>query len=190
MSGNQPDGIASNVQLTVGPNGNSGGSYQFWGTSNSYIELPNNGGLDTMYSLTIVMWIYPEGPRDGPIFNYGTSPPWRVHFWIAGGYFFFRLANRQYALVNSLTSPATSDQWLYVAGSYDYNTGVARMWIDGAEVRKRTVGMFTLSTTSNVRIGVRSGDNRYFKGRIARIQVYNVALNRDKIMAVKTRGGA
>lgn len=191
MLGSQLDGIASNVQLATGPKGNAGGSYRFMGTSNSYIELPNSGGLDTMYSLTVVMWIYPEGPTAGPLFNYGTSTTnlWRLHFWIAvGGNFFFRPADRQGNMYSSVTSPATSGQWHYVAVSYDYNTGVARLWIDGVEKGKETVGVFQLATDLNVRIGVKTGDARYFKGRVTGIQVYNVALNRDQIMAVKTRG--
>ena len=191
MLGSQLDGIASNVQLATGPKGNAGGSYRFMGTSNSYIELPNSGGLDTMYSLTVVMWIYPEGPTAGPLFNYGTSITnlWRLHFWIAaGGNFFFRPADRQGNMYSSVTSPATSGQWHYVAVSYDYNTGVARLWIDGVEKGKETVGVFQLATDLNVRIGVKTGDARYFKGRVTGIQVYNVALNRDQIMAVKTRG--
>lgn len=191
MLGSQLDGIASNVQLATGPKGNAGGSYRFMGTSNSYIELPNSGGLDTMYSLTVVMWIYPEGPTDGPLFNYGTSTSnlWRVHFWIGtGGNFFFRPADRQGNMYSSVTSPATSGQWHYVAVSYDYNIGVAILWIDGVEKGKETVGVFQLATDLNVRIGVKTGDARYFKGRVTGIQVYNVALNRDQIMAVKTRG--
>lgn len=191
MLGSQLDGIASNVQLATGPKGNAGGSYRFMGTSNSYIELPNSGGLDTMYSLTVVMWIYPEGPTAGPLFNYGTSTTnlWRLHFWIAvGGNFFFRPADRQGNMYSSVTSPATSGQWHYVAVSYDYNIGVARLWIDGVEKGKETVGVFQLATDLNVRIGVKTGDARYFKGRVTGIQVYNVALNLDQIMAVKTRG--
>ncbi|KAJ7352861.1 hypothetical protein OS493_033406, partial [Desmophyllum pertusum] len=114
----------------------------------------------------------------------------RVHVWIAaGGKLFFRLANRQDAVYDFMVSqPLNSGQWIYVGASYDYNTGVARMWIDGTEVAQSNDGVFTLSTSSNVRIGVKSDDSRYFKGRIARVQVYNVALNLEQVLAVKTRG--
>ena len=189
MLGNQPDGITSNVQLAVGPHGIASSSYQFWGTYNSYIELPNNGGLDTQYSLTLVMWVLPEG-QDGPLFNYRpSSGSWAVHLWIAGAKLFFRLANRNDVLTaTSLTSPISWGQWIYVAASYDYSNGVARIWINGIQVGQTNFGVFTLSTFTNVRLGVRGGDSRYFKGRIARVQVYNIALNREQILAVKTRG--
>ena len=186
--GSQTDGIASNVQLAVGPHGHEGGSYQFWGTLNSYIELPNNGGLDTQYSLSLVMWVLPEG-QSGPLFNYRPSGAWAVHLWIANGNLFFRLANRNDVLSSSaLTSPVTFGQWIYVGASYDYSTGIARLWIDGTQVEQLTLGVFTLSTFTNVRLGVKSDDSRYFKGRIARVQVYNIALNREQYLAVQSRG--
>lgn len=187
MMGSQSDGIKSNVQLAVGPHGDAGGSYQFWGTSNSYIELPNNGGLDTTYSLSLVMWLLPEG-QNGPVFNYRPSGAWAVHLWIAGGNLFFRLANRNNVMANALTSPVNWGQWIYVGASYDYSTGIARLWIDGTQVKQSSLGVFTLSTFTNVRLGVKGDDNRYFKGRIARVQVYSIPLNREQYLAVKTRG--
>lgn len=187
MMGSQPDGIASNVQLAVGPHGDTGGSYQFWGTSNSYIELPNNGGLDTQYSLSLVMWVLPEG-QNGPVFNYRPSGPWAVHLWIVNGNLFFRLANRNDVMVSSLTSPVNWGQWIYVGASYDYSSGIARLWINGTQVKQSTLGVFTLSTFTNVRLGVKSDDGRYFKGRISRVQVYNIALNREQYLAAKSRG--
>lgn len=187
MMGNQPDGTASNVQLAVGPHGDASGSYQFWGTSNSYIELPNNGGLDTKYSLSLVMWVLPEG-QNGPLFNYRPSGAWAVHLWIANGNLFFRLANRNDIMVNALTSPVNWRQWIYVGASYDYSTGIARLWIDGTQVKQLALGVFTLSTFTNVRLGVKSNDSRYFKGRIAGVQVYNIALNREQYLAVRSRG--
>ena len=185
--GSQPDGIASNVQLAVGPHGDAGGSYKFWGTSNSYIELPNNGGLDTMYSLSLVMWLLPEG-QTGPVFNYRPSGAWAVHLWMNGGHLFFRLANRNDVMANSLTSPVNLGEWIYVGASYDYSTGIARLWIDGTQVKQSSLGVFTLSTFTNVRLGVKGDDNRYFNGRIARVQVYSIPLNREQYLAIKTRG--
>jgi len=187
MMGSQPDGIASNVKLAVGPHGDAGGSYQFWGTVNSYIELPNNGGLDTQYSISLVMWVLPEG-QNGPLFNYRPSGAWAVHLWIASGHLFFRLANRNDVMYSSLTSPINWRQWIYVGASYDNSTGIAKLWIDGTQVKQSTLGVFTLSTFSDIRLGVKSDDHRYFKGRIARVQVYNIALNREQYLAVKLRG--
>ena len=186
--GNQPSGIASNVQLASGPDGNSQGSYQFLGLYNSYIELPNNGGLDTQYSITLCMWVYPEG-QDGPLFNYKPSGyDWGVHLWLTSSWF-FRPVKRNTEFLNALLGPSAKDgQWYYVAASYDYSTGVARLWVDETEVRQLSLGVHTLGTNYDVRMGVKGNDNRYFKGRIAKVQVYNIALSLGQVRAVKLRG--
>ena len=187
--GNQPNGFAVNVQLAAGPDGNSQGSYQFGGVSNSYIELPNNGGLDTKYSLTLLMWVYHEG-TSGPLFNYRPSGNWAVHLFLTSGNLFCRFVKRNDAFVTALLSPSVLSlgQWVYVGASYDFSTGVARMWVDGAEVKRLNLGVYTLGTHGNVRMAVKSGDSRYFRGRIARVQVYNIALNLGQVTAVKSRG--
>lgn len=188
MMGLQPDGISSNVQLAVGPDGNSEGSYQFWGTPDSFIELPNNGGLDTQYSLTVLMWVYPEG-QDGPLFNYRPAGGWEVHYWIVSGKFFCRMVKRDGSSVpNLLSHHLKLGQWSYVGASYDYSTGINRMWVDETEIHQLHLGVYTLSTNYTVRIGAIIDDSRYFKGRVARIQVYSTALNLEQVIAVKTRG--
>ncbi|KAL9970534.1 hypothetical protein ACROYT_G022927 [Oculina patagonica] len=188
MMGIQPDGIPSNVQLVEGPYGNPEGSYQFLGTNESFIELPNNGGLDIKYSMTLLMWIYPEG-QQGPLFNYRPSGGWEFHVWIVGAAFFCRLNKRDGSNVDSLSSHSlTNGQWYYVGVSYDYNTGINRMWVNGTEVAQRNIGVFTLGTDDPVRIGARADDNRHFRGRVARVQVYNTSLNLEQVLAVKTRG--
>ena len=187
-TGNQPDGITSNVQFAVGPDGNPQGSYQFFGVVSSYVELPNNGGLDIMHSMTLVMWVYSEG-TDGPLFNYRPSGNWATHFWVNGGQFFTRFVKRNYEFLDALISSViTTKRWYYVGTSYDYNTGLARLWVDGVEVHQLNVGIYTLATVGNVRIGVKSDDNRYFKGRVSKVQVYNVALTLEQVQAVKYRG--
>ncbi|KAL9970514.1 hypothetical protein ACROYT_G022901 [Oculina patagonica] len=186
--GIQPDGIPSNVQLAEGPDGNPEGSYQFLGTNDSFIELPNNGGLDTKYSITVLMWIYPEG-QEGPLFNYRPSGGWGVHAWMIGGAFFCRLTRRDGSGVPHLLSQSlNTEQWYYVGVSYDYNTGINRMWVDGTEVDQGDFGVFTLGTADPVRIGVKDDENRHFRGRVARVQVYNTSLNLEQVVAVKTRG--
>lgn len=56
-----------------------GGAYQFQGTADSYIEIPNTGNLDTRHAMTILANVYPTG-NGGPIVNYMTNG-WGVHLW-------------------------------------------------------------------------------------------------------------
>lgn len=71
----QPQGTPVGVFLSPGPDGKPGGSYQFTGNVDSYIEFPNNGGLDVKYSMTLVFWVFPES-LDGPLvlFSYFGKP--------------------------------------------------------------------------------------------------------------------
>ncbi|CAH3140074.1 unnamed protein product, partial [Pocillopora meandrina] len=61
-----PSGKVSNLESASWPDGNMGGSYQFWGNLTSFIQFPNLGGLDTRYSMTLLAWIYHEQIK-GPI---------------------------------------------------------------------------------------------------------------------------
>lgn len=70
----QPQGKPVGVSLAPGRDGEPGGSYQFAGTAESYIEFPNNGGLDVKHSITMLCWVYPES-KDGPLFQYFTTDP-------------------------------------------------------------------------------------------------------------------
>ncbi|CAH3188395.1 unnamed protein product, partial [Porites evermanni] len=70
-------GDASGVTLAPGPDGVPGGSYEFSGSSNSFIEFSNSEGgpLDVRYSMTMLCWVY-YNSKDGPLFNYRPSKPW------------------------------------------------------------------------------------------------------------------
>ena len=120
-----PPGIPSDVHLAPGPFGQPQGSYQFSGSANSYIEIPNNGGLDTKYSITVLAWVNREN-HQGPIFDY----VWGFHFWIwvgAGNVF----ANLHLVWSAQLNSPIASHSWYYVGASYDFSSGIAKVWVNG-----------------------------------------------------------
>ena len=187
-----PQGTPVGVSLAAGPDGKAGGSYQFAGQANSYIEFPNNGGLDAKHSITMLCWIYPE-KTDGPIFNYhGTAGLWGVHFWMTlDGKLFALFPHRDYKTPPYVVSDQVLalNQWHYVGASYDHNTGMARLWLDGKQIAELDIGAgMTLATQDDVRMGVKEDDDRYFKGRITSMQVYDVALTAEQINAVKNAG--
>ena len=138
----------------------------------------------------MLCWLYPQN-TDGPIFNYKTSGSWGVHMWVVSGKLFARFTKRNYQFTQALaTSESLAlDQWQYVGASYDYNTGVASLWLDGIQVVQTNIGAgLTLGTQDDVRMGVKGGDKRYFKGRIAAMQIYGIALTKEKVKAVKNAG--
>ena len=180
------------MTLAVGPNNNYGGSYQFHGNVTSYIEFPNNGGLDVQHSITILCWLYLESVEDGPIFSFGTHEPVSgVYFWISQGNLYASYADRDYSQLPSLETdqPLALNKWHYVGTSYDHDTGIASIWLNGERVVQQSIGAGkTLATQDNVRMGAKDGDQRYLLGRIAAIQVFDAALTAREILEVKENG--
>lgn len=68
-----------------------------------------------------------------------------------------------------------------MGASYDNNTGVSQLWHDGKMVKSRNIGQIELSTQYPIRVGAREGDDRYFKGKVACIQIYGKALTEQQI---------
>ena len=187
IANRQPQGTPVGVTQAAGPDGKAGGSYQFTGQAKSYIQFPNNGGLDTERSITMLCWLYPQN-TDGPIFNYKTTGSWGVHMWVVSGKLFARFTKRNYQFTQGLVTSQSLElnQWQYVGASYDHNTGVASLWLDGQQVVQTNIGAgLTLGTQDDVRMGAKDGDGRYFKGRIAAMQIYNVAFTEEQVKAVK-----
>ena len=124
-----PPGIPSDVHLEPGPYGRAQGSYRFSGSSTSYIEIPNNGGLDTRHSITFLVWVKYE--NRGPIFNYGVAT-WGFHIWIVhvgvGNFYAFSPNWKNGHYVNP---PLPSKSWQYAGVSYDFPSGVMRLWVNG-----------------------------------------------------------
>jgi hypothetical protein len=75
-----PPGKVRGVEYAPGNYGQLAGSFYFSGSSSSYVEFPNNGGLDARNSMTFVAWIRPENSA-GPLFNYKVNDR-GVYVWL------------------------------------------------------------------------------------------------------------
>lgn len=152
----------------------------------SYALIPNNGCLDTRYSITIIAWIYPEKP--GPIVHYNPKG-WGLHLWLTHpNELYLRLMPRKGSRHN--VKPLTTQSlkpysWNYISATYDHRTGLLTLWLNGLPVSQRNIGKFPLGVATNypIVIGQRPGDRRIFRGRIACLQIYNVAMTRAQIIA-------
>ena len=125
-----------------------------------------------------------------PLFNYGESGSWGVHLWVESGQFFARFVRRDYSFTNALlnTHLKPEDGWKFVGASYDQANGDAKLWVDEKVVQTLNIGAnLELATQGSVRMGTKIGDARYFKGRIAQMQVYNIALTQEQIKLIKDR---
>ena len=72
-----------------------------------------------------------------------------------------------------------------MGASYDYHSGVEKLWIEGKVYEEQNISTVQLNTSGAVRMGVLTGDDRFFKGRISCMQVYNKALTEREVHAVR-----
>ena len=182
-------GTLGDVAITNGPYNEPGGAYMFYGTINSYIQFPNKGGLDTQFSITLMCWVQPGG-QDGPLFNYGVFD-YNVCIQIYNGKFFNRIVNHQSSqtLTDITTEVLTAGEWVHVAASYDHNSGNNSLYINGHLRASQNIGTgYEIATAvQRVRMGVKFGSS-YFKGKIAEMKVYAVALNEAQIQTSIIQG--
>ena len=171
------------VSITNGPYNEQGGAYMFHGTGSSYIEFRNTGGPDTRFSFTFMCWVQPRG-QDGPLFSYG------VYHWGVVGIFISKLFNQivksghNYGLTAIRTPEVLpAGKWVHVAVSYDHYTRNNSLYINGhLSVSQIIAADFKIATIkTKVRMGTRGDNGKNFKGKIAEMKVYDVALNEAQI---------
>ena len=113
-----------------------------------------------------------------------------MHLWVWSGKLYVHFKKRDYSPAGHLvhTPLKPEDGWKFVGASYDQANGDAKLWVDGNAVQTLNIGAnLQLDTQDNVRMGVNIGGVRYFKGKIAQMQVYNVALIQEQIKLIKDR---
>lgn len=173
------------VYYTRGPDNHPKGALSFRGTRTSYVLIPNNGCLDTRYSLTIIMWVYPKS--SGPLLHFNPKG-WGLHLWIINRFrLFARFVRRSGKSVKALYKRIKPRRWHFIAATYDRRTGLASLWLNSIPIIQRRLGRFLggLATNYPIVIGSKPGDRRKFRGKIACVQIYNYAMNGQQIRSKK-----
>ena len=200
----QPNGILGNVTITNGPYNEPGGAYMFYGNFGSYIDFPNKGGLDTQFSITLMCWVQPGG-QNGALFNYRSFVVYQtlsgtalravgVHMGIEEGIFFYRNSKRSSSQqISSIRTPQVLPvgEWVHVAASYDYSSGSTSLYINGHLSASHNIGRGYQIATNTHRVRMGGGadwSDGNFKGKIAEMKVYDVALNEAQIQTSIRQG--
>ena len=170
------------VRYTYGPDRHPTSALYFSGRRNSYVYIPNSGCLDTRSSITFLAWVYPE--RAGPIFHYKPGG-WGFHIWMTrADELFARFVGRRGKRSPYLKRRGIRPRaWNYIAVTYDHRTGWAILWLNSRPILRKRIGRFTFGLATNyaVVIGAKPGDRRYFRGRIACVQLFGRALSGREI---------
>ena len=181
----QPKGILGDVSITHGPYNEPGGAYMFYGTNSSYIEFPNDGGLDTWFSITLMCWVRPGG-RDGPLFSYEKDDRVVQIFSVQPTLTFILIDQPEFIVI--VANDLLTEVWVHVAATYNYYTGNGSLFINGhlnASSHKH-ISHPIATEADKVQMGVNAG--MYFKGKITEMKVYDVALDEAQIQTSIRQG--
>ena len=141
-------------------------------------------GLDVRFSITLMCWV---GGQDGPLVSYGD---WGVMVAIEHGKFLNQMVVNFFILVTTRTTEVLpAGKWVHVVASYNYSSGNNSVYINGhLRASHKIYGYRIAKGPQRVRMGVKDQFNGYFKGKIAEMKVYELALNKVQIQTLIRQG--
>ena len=182
--------VSRGITFAPGPFGNPNGSFFFIGNKNSFVKMKNIGEIDARFSISIFAWVFLDN-SSGIIYKYEKSNyfgclmkviPTNLAIQV-------RYMNRRGSASSVLykSNVLKANAWNFVGTTYDFNTGLATVFVNSSTVEQSKIKRMELATHYNLRVGAAKIHNAYFRGRIACLQVYDQALSEDQIMKIKTR---
>ncbi|XP_078699443.1 atrial natriuretic peptide receptor 1-like isoform X7 [Branchiostoma floridae x Branchiostoma belcheri] len=172
---NNNDGDLSS-SVTLAPDR---GSYYFGGYPGSKMVIPSVDGLDVRQSLTVLVKIQPSNGINGTIFGYNGSGMELLQLGSTG--LSARFVRADGTILKSVNKEGVlePEKWNYVGATYDYRTGIAKLWHDGKEVASESIGIVDLRTQGPITVGAN------FKGKITCLQIYNYSMDDSQIATAK-----
>ena len=176
-------GHTKGTKFSPGIHGEPGGSIEVQGHTDSYIEL-HSEKLDTEKSITILLYVYPLG-RKGPIVNYKKDGHGVQLYETTGKTLAARINQRNERLKPEVSKAGIlrPNEWHFIGVSYNSSSGFVKLWHDGQQVASKDIGRIKIATQYDVRVGARHTENDvgYFRGRVACLQFYSIALTQRLI---------
>lgn len=132
------------------------------------------------YNITLLAWVFPER-TGGEIIYYWKDSNYGVGLSLENSRPVFDVYSRDQITKYSLVGEDTLQlhRWHHISGAYNSNTGEARLFVDGVQVRYKTIGSLELETESGLWLGY------LFKGKITEVWIFNVSLSIDEVNEVK-----
>ena len=176
------------------------------GTS-GFVFVPPSASLNvgTNSGFTIEGWIYPTDVSVTlyPIFEWSpVAGNVGVHFYInvppsagnGAGSLFANVrdtggGDHYFTTAANIVVP---NAWQHVALTYNRITGVAVIYLNGSEVAKTSLGIFTPWTSGDLLLGYRliPSQNYHFPGRLDEMSIYGRDLSASEIQAIYAAGSA
>ncbi len=195
-SGNGLDGNVQGPAATLDRNGTAGGAMLFDGV-NDHIKISHDPSLNSE-SLGVSAWFRLDGSGSSIqalVSHHGTGSaldPYLVRVHPGGTLWVYLEGNSPSGPVQLIIlshNPITAGQWHHVAVSYDAESGVAQLYVDGLMVKEETQEM-TLHTNN---IGVMLGGDMwangspradYLEGALDEVRLYSRPLTAADVQAL------
>lgn len=202
-SGNVNDGTNNGATLTADRFGQSNSAYSFDG-DNDYIDIPDNFGIfDGSQNFTISLWVKPErfgGVTETQAFIIAPDGENAVlittqndldadGYWVSGdmdGFGFSIGPEPPFTRCGTKGDIYIKDYWYYITAVYDSNSGM-KFYVN-ADLKNSHSGTGAIEGKSyNSAIGGQPYFNqKYFKGDIDDVRIYNRALIENEIEELYT----
>jgi hypothetical protein len=178
-SGKGITGTLSGATWTT--SGLAGLALSFDGVNDS-VNVNDSASLDLTAAMTLEAWVYPTAlsgwrtvvlkERSGglvyALYAHDDAP------WPAA---YIRVGGQDIGVAGA--SPLPLHTWTHLAMTYDGTT--LRLYVDGQEVGKRTVGGAIQVSTGRLRLGGNTVWGEWFVGQIDEVRIYNRALSQAEI---------
>jgi hypothetical protein len=176
----------------------SGEVGQAFNTTSGNVVVPASGSLNvgTNSGFTIEGWIRPSTTNSAkPVFEWGnwSLGTMGVHVWIAAGTSggdlyanLFDVGNNNH-IINTPSGAIFANQFQHIALSYDTNSGIASLYLNGTLAQQSSLGSFVPKTTGELRLGNRPSWGN-FNGLIDESALYGRVLTPLEILTIYRAG--
>jgi hypothetical protein len=180
-SGSENDGTLKNGPKWV--EGKFGKALEFDG--GNHVEILASKSFFYEEGYTFALWFKANNvnTQQGPIGQNANGQ--YINFWMNSAALRWETDGGQ----NFNSSVAIEeDQWYHAAGTYDFSTGMAKIYIDGEFDKEIAFTSDKDFTTIPVIIGGYGVGSYPFDGTIDEIAIFNVALEEEDIQSIATKG--
>jgi uncharacterized repeat protein (TIGR01451 family) len=180
ISGNGLDGAYNNVLLGSGGALGSATTSAVFDGGSSYVQLPGSWGGGS--SITIEAWVWIDNTSVNPqaiVSSTGSSD--FVHFQAkdSGNNEFYVDAAQLQTLAAVPETPINT--WRHVV--LVLSSGNSKLYIDGVQSGSSAATFTSITSSSDVRIGMGTSPGRFLNGRIDEVAIYNTALSQAQIQS-------
>ena len=166
--------------------GKAGNALDFDGI-NDFAEASSSEAHQVNGDLTITFWIYPTNIAKGQqdIISKDPSAEFEVFMKSTGALAFRHGDGAAPEIINEPASwSLAQNSWTHVTLVRDVSAGELNFYINGTNIGSATYTTAIATSTSDIRIGHRSGTSFYFQGQLDDLRIYNRALASTDVAAL------